>query len=120
MRTQIDAATLQMALIGYQAQLAQVNEKMQEIQHRLGGRPAATGVRGDVPGPFLRKRHMSAAGRRRIAEAQRKRWAAFHKGAGATKGTVKRTLSPEAKAKLAANLAKARAVRAAKAKAASA
>jgi hypothetical protein len=119
MSRQVDTATLQMALIGCQAQLVQLNEKMQEIQRRLGGRPAATDGRGDVPGPFLRKRHMSAAGRRRIAAAQRKRWAAFHKGARAKKGAVKRTLSPEAKSKLAANLTKARAARAAKANSAS-
>ena len=104
----------------YQAQLAQVNEKVQEIQRRLGDRRAATGVPGDVPGPFLRNHRMSAAGRKRIAAAQRKRWAAFHKGAGAKKGAAQRTLSCEAKSKLAANLAKARAARAAKTKSASA
>jgi hypothetical protein len=115
---QVDTATLQMALIGYQSQLTQITEKMMEIRKHLGRAGSKVGD-GDVPAS-RRKRHMSAAGRKRVAEAQRKRWAAFHKGAGAKKGAAKRTLSPEARAKLAANLAKARAARAAKAKAATA
>ena len=58
---------------------------------------------------------MSAAAKQRIAAAQRKRWAAFH---AEQKGGVapKRMLSAAARAKLAANLAKARVAKAAKAK----
>ena len=61
---------------------------------------------------------MSAAAKRRIAAAQRKRWAAFHadqKG-GSAKTAPRRKLSAAAKVKLARNLAKARAAKAAKAK----
>src|SRR5262249_48547219 len=109
-------------LIGYQSQLAHVTEKIREIRLRLGAK-AATDGGGDLHGPFRPKRTLSAAARKRIAEAQKKRWAAFHakSGTGAKNAaTKKRTLSPEAKAKLAANLARARAARAAKAKLASA
>jgi hypothetical protein len=70
------------------------------------------------------KRKMSAAGRKAISEATKKRWAAFHKAktkpvvakkATANKAVAKKKLSPARKAALVANLAKARAARAAKA-----
>jgi len=64
---------------------------------------------------------MSAAALRRISLAQKKRWAAYHAKQGGTakkaapKKTAKRKMSSERKAALVANLAKARAARAAKA-----
>ena len=70
------------------------------------------------------KRKMSAAGRKAISEATKKRWAAFHKAktkpvvakkATANKAVAKKKLSPARKAALVANLAKARAAKAAKA-----
>jgi hypothetical protein len=78
MRMQVDTATLQMALIGYESQLAQINAKMEEIRRRLGG-TRSNGSLGDVPGPFVRKRVLSAAARKRIAAAQKKRWSAWRK-----------------------------------------
>ena len=57
---------------------------------------------------------MSAASRRRIAEAQRKRRAEYNKRKAPKRVPVKRKLSTAAEAKLAANLAKARAAKAAK------
>jgi hypothetical protein len=65
---------------------------------------------------------LSPAAKKRIALAQKRRWAAFHakQAAPAKKDAPKRKLSAAAKAKLLANLAKARAVRAEKAKAATA
>jgi hypothetical protein len=61
---------------------------------------------------------MSAAAKKRIAAGQKKRWAAFHandtKPVAAKKAAPKRKMSPERKAALVANLAKARAARAAK------
>jgi hypothetical protein len=64
-----------------------------------------------VYGAHRPKRVMSAAAKRRIAAAQRKRWAAFHadqKG-GTTKTAPKRKLSGATKARFARNLAKVRA-----------
>jgi hypothetical protein len=89
MRTQVDTATLQMALVSFQSQLAEINEKVREIQRILG------------PGPGKASR-LSAAAREKAA-AQRKRRAAFHKDAGATKAAspTKRILSPKVKAKAA-------------------
>ena len=123
MPKQVDTSMLEMALIGYRSQLAQIDAKMQEIgRHIRGTRPANNAGGGDIPTPFVTRR-LSAAARKRIAAAQKKRWAAFHakKATGApTKANKKRTLSAEAKAKMVANLTKARAARAAKAKAATA
>jgi hypothetical protein len=94
--------------------------------------PPAKGAKPSVkatPEPSRPKRKLSAAGRRAISEATKKRWAAFHVAqeggkpkagtkapAKATaKAAPKRKLSAAAKAKLVANLAKARAAKKAKA-----
>jgi hypothetical protein len=65
------------------------------------------------------QRKMSAAGRKAISEATNKRWAAFHatkqaKKPAAKKAVARTKLSPARKAALVANLAKARAAKAAK------
>jgi len=105
----LDEATLQAAVVGFTAQLDTVNQKIAEIQNKLGGR-AAVRFSSDGAKP---KGKLSASARRRIAAAQKKRWAAFR----AKKAAPKRKLSAAAKAKLVANLAKARAAKAEKAKA---
>jgi hypothetical protein len=71
---QIDRATLQAALVGYQQQLDEIHTKMTELRRRLGRAPAAAAV---AAAPGVRKHRMSAAGRARIAAAQRARWAKF-------------------------------------------
>ena len=111
---QIDRSTLEMALIGYEAERQKIKAAMAAIRKQVDGHAAAP----VVDGARRAKRVMSAAARRRIAAAQRKRWAEFHaeKKSGAAKMAPKRRLSGVAKAKLVANLAKARAARAAKAK----
>ena len=119
MRRTIGPSILEAALLGYTAELHRIDEKITAIRKQLGGRviiTAPVNVGSDGPGP---KRQMSAAARKRIALAQKKRWAKFHakqKAAGASpkKAAPKRKLSPAARAKLAANLAKARAAKAAK------
>jgi hypothetical protein len=76
--------------------------------------------------PSKPKRKLSAAGRKAISDATKKRWAAVHAAAAKTKpaaqkkvaakkAVAKRKLSPARKAALVANLAKARAAKAAKA-----
>jgi hypothetical protein len=73
----VDPALLRAALIGYENQLAQIENAMAEIRRQLrtsgGGEagPASEGRRG-----------MSAAARKRIAAAQKKRWAAYRKSKG--------------------------------------
>ena len=91
----IDQTDLAMALIGYEAEKAKMDTAIADIKARLGqGRPAnrkeaAVGAPAGAP---ARKRVMSAAARKRIAAAQRKRWAEFHKGKSEEK-KPKRVLS---------------------------
>jgi hypothetical protein len=68
-----------MAIVGYQSELERLSAKIVEIKAQLGqrgpGRPktAATGTAHAGP---QQRRTISAAGRARIAAAQRARWAA--------------------------------------------
>jgi hypothetical protein len=65
------SSLLQAALAGYQVQLDQIKAKMDELRRQLDG-PAPRSEATVTPP----KQHgMSAAGRRRIAAAQRRRWA---------------------------------------------
>jgi hypothetical protein len=74
MRRQIDSSLLEMALVGYQAKRDEVVQKMAEIESQLGVATAPSAAAEP-------KRKMSAAGRRAISAAQRKRWAASKKAA---------------------------------------
>jgi hypothetical protein len=72
-----------MALVGYRMERQRIDEKISEIQKRLGGRHVTVSSAGAVAKPV--KRILSVAARKRIAAAQKKRWAAFHKRAAAAK-----------------------------------
>ena len=107
----LDQAILQAAHAGLARQIEDLQEALAEVEKRLNG--THTGAHAAYAAG-TKRRTMSAAGRARIAAAQRKRWAAL-KAAEAPK---RRKLSPAARKKLAQNLAKARAAKAAKRKAA--
>jgi hypothetical protein len=77
MATKFDNSILSAALVGYQAQLEEVNRKIKGLRARLGGARAPAASHGEKP---RRKHLISAEGRARIAAAQRKRWAAMKKG----------------------------------------
>jgi hypothetical protein len=62
---------LEAALEGLEARRAKLDEQIAELRRAMAG--AGESVE-EAPAP--RKRRMSAAGRKRIAEAARKRWAA--------------------------------------------
>lgn len=74
-------ALLEAALVGYQAQLASIQQSMQEIRKQLGQKAAPGGSvdTGAVAQPTRTKRRLSAAARKRIALAQRKRWAEYNR-----------------------------------------
>ena len=91
MRT--DYTLLEAALVGYQHQREVIDAKIAEIQSELGH--AAKGPAGAGG-----KRVMNAAARERIAQAQRKRWAEFHKTKGGT--AKKRAMSAEGRERIAA------------------
>jgi hypothetical protein len=70
-----DLTILQMALIGYQVEKQNIDDKIGRIQAQLGGkrRPAPSG--GAAKKAKRPKRVLSAAARARISAAQKKRWA---------------------------------------------
>ena len=69
-----DRSLLEAALVGYQAQIAEIQQAMLNIRGMLGEKQAAAAPASKPP-----RRKMSAAGRRRIAAAQKKRWADYNK-----------------------------------------
>ena len=77
-KTTEDLSTLQMALVGYQIEKERIEEKIGEIQARLKGKtvpsPASAAAK-----PARVKRILSAAARKRISAAQKKRWAEHRK-----------------------------------------
>jgi hypothetical protein len=85
-----DKSLLEAALVGYQSELARINGVIADLQKQLGyrtGRPAKSMGERAVPTPLRdrkKKHNISAEGRARIAEAQRKRWAAAKKLAKAS------------------------------------
>lgn len=106
-----DPELLAAALVGYEQQRSEIEAKIAELRRQLGrlrasGTPGAV-VSTDGGAPALRKRRaMSAAGRKRIAEAQRKRWEAARKATNqhavpAAKPAKKRTMSAAARKRIA-------------------
>src|SRR5689334_16826465 len=108
---QINRAIIEAAIAGFEQQKRQIDETIAELRAQLNGSAEAKKGRiahvADIA-PARKKRHIGAAGRRAIAEAQRKRWAAQKEQSGEPKPApkAKRKISPAAKAKLVANLAK--------------
>jgi hypothetical protein len=101
------------AIAGFEAQKAQIEVQIAELRALLTG---DSGEADSAPAaPRRGRRKMSAAARKRIGDAQRKRWAESKKqSVPPAKALPKTKLSPARKAALIANLAKARAARAAK------
>ena len=78
MPTLKDRSLLEMAVIGYNLKLAEIAAKIAGIEQRLGRRPDKHSARTAKPVTAAKpKGKISAEGRARIAEGQRKRWAAL-------------------------------------------
>ena len=76
-----DTSLLEAALVGYQVEHARISSAIADLRKRLGHRAGTAGQVLMGNAPSAKKKHrISAEGRRRIAEAQRKRWAAAKKG----------------------------------------
>jgi hypothetical protein len=69
-----------MALVGYQIEKQKIDDRIKEIQAQLGGRrgPASSQSVATKKSAGA-KRVLSPAARRRIAAAQKKRWAEHRK-----------------------------------------
>ena len=79
-----DLSTLQMALVGYQLEKQRIEGRIQEIQATLKG-SKAVGSSAVSAKPEGVKRILSPAARKRIAAAQKKRWAEHRKRAAQAK-----------------------------------
>lgn len=82
----VDYELLSMALVGYLSQKSEIEAAIAEIRAKLGngGTETPSAVAGALTvSPSGNRRKMSApAARRRIAAAQKKRWAQYHQEHG--------------------------------------
>jgi len=78
-----DLSTLQMALVGYQLEKQRIEARIQEIQAKLKGKVVAAPAAAAKPEAV--KRVLSPAARKRIAAAQKKRWAEHRRKAAQAK-----------------------------------
>jgi hypothetical protein len=76
-----DNSLLAAALEGLELQKRRIDDQIQEVRLLLG---KGTGRRGRPPGSGSKRGpgRMSAAARKRIAAAQKRRWAEYRKSAG--------------------------------------
>lgn len=95
-RSVVDKSLFEAALMGFEQMRRNVEEKISEIRQQLGMRDGATGIVQDQHA----RRPLSAAARRRISAAQKKRWATTK--AQAKPARVKRTMSAAARKRIAA------------------
>ena len=106
------------AIDGFESQKRRIDDQIAELRALLSGSPTKTAASPEAPA--RRRRKFSANALRRMREAQQRRWAKVRGEAAPTVAMPKapkpkRKLSAAAKAKLVANLKKARAAKAGKA-----
>jgi hypothetical protein len=80
-----DQELLSAALQGLEAQKKRIEEQISQVQAMLGhrrGRPAGSANTAAAPEPAARRRQLSPAARKRIAAAQKRRWAEYRKREG--------------------------------------
>ncbi len=92
-RADEDVSMLQMALVGFQIEKDRIESKIQELRAKLKGKGAMMTSAGESSAP--RKRELSDAARKRIAMAQKRRWAEHRKRAAQAKS---QTAKPKAQA----------------------
>jgi hypothetical protein len=77
-QTTEDLSTLEMALVGYHIEKQRIEDKIRELQGSLKGKTVSSRASAE-PKPAGVKRSLSAAARKRISAAQKKRWAEHRK-----------------------------------------
>ena len=96
-----DNEILAAAIEGFEAQKSRLDARIAEIRQKLGGAAGdEPGTSSDAPAAGRKRRKMSAAARKRIADAQKKRWAAVRKELGPS--TTAKQEAPKAKRRLSA------------------
>jgi hypothetical protein len=121
MPKQLTPEIISAAIAGFEQQKTHIDTQIAELRSLLAGGPAEAATTPEAP--TGKRKKFSTAARRRMKEAQQKRWAKIRGESEPTQAAApptkpKRKLSAAAKAKLVANLKKARAAKAVKAKAA--
>jgi hypothetical protein len=89
-------ANLEGILQQLREQHTQARAQVQALEAAISALQGTSGA-GRFESPPRARRTMSSAARKRIAEAQRRRWAKVRAGASAKRSKGKRTLSPEAR-----------------------
>jgi hypothetical protein len=96
-KSTLNSDILAAALIGFEVQKTQIDTKIAEIRSLMDGGSTAPAAPSDSGKP---KRKVSAAARRRMAQAQKLRWKKIKQGAGAEQAETakpKRVLSASAR-----------------------
>ena len=86
---------LELALKGLEAERERIDEELRDIQRQLGARPASAssaGAQRATQGQGQTGSNLTPAGRRKLAELMRRRWAAKRKA-----GLVRSSASQSAK-----------------------
>jgi hypothetical protein len=102
----LNRVLLEAALTGLEIQKARIDEHIAAVRSQLGVRGPGRGsieAEPEVSSPARKKRHLSAAGRRAIVEATKKRWAAVRaqKQASPAAKPKKRNMSAAARNRIA-------------------
>ena len=92
------------AVEGFEQQKLRIDAQIAELRQMLTGTPTETAATPEIPRGKRRKR--SAAARKRIGDAQRKRWAESKKPSSPAAPKPKRRLSAAGKAAIVAALKK--------------
>ena len=88
-RSTEDVTMLEMALVGFQIKKQRIESKIQDIQSRLKGKRASTPSSDGASSKPRVRRELSVGARRRIAAAQKRRWAEHRKRAAQAAKTAK-------------------------------
>src|SRR5580704_3275203 len=97
MPTTLDNEILAAAIEGFEAQKARLDARIAEIRQKLSGGASEAPASSAAPASGRKRRKMSAAARKRIADAQKKRWAAVRKESAAPAAKVE---APKTKRRL--------------------
>jgi hypothetical protein len=73
MATKLNHELLRAALIGFEKQKADLSARIAELKQMLGGGSMAPAAKAGAPA--RKRRRLSAAGRKAISEAAKRRWA---------------------------------------------
>src|SRR5664280_248713 len=105
----LTAEILNAAIVGFEQQKLRIDAQIAELRQMLGGGPTATAA--TPAGPRGKRRKMSAAARKRIGDAQRKRWAESKKESAPSSPVAPEAAKPKRKLSAAGRKAIAEATR---------